>query len=74
MEKNDQILDKMADAQDIFNRKYELIEERLSNVYEIIDEDRKNVKEMKKLREQEIKILHQNTSKYFDTEKPSRQG
>jgi len=41
----------MGDAQDIFNRKYELVEEKINNVYDMIDENRKDVKEMKKMRD-----------------------
>ena len=49
-EKINQIVERMSDGQDIFERKYKLVEDTFTQIYDKVKEDKSYLAEMKRLR------------------------
>lgn len=59
------IKDRMNEAQDIFSRKFNLIQDQVSCMLEKIEEDKQFQQEMLILRQQEIDMMTRETEHFF---------
>ena len=66
------INEKVADAQDIFKRKFQLIQDQVQTMLEKIDEDKQFQFEMNDLRKQEVAALQEEADRHFFRETRER--
>ena len=66
------VKDRMSDAQDIFARKFNLIQEQIYSITERIEEDKQIQTEISLLRSQEIDTLKEEADSFFSNEAAAR--
>ena len=65
-------MEKISDAEDIFERKHRIVEEKLEGIVSKIEEDKRMQKDLKEMREQEITMMKDKVESYFVKERPKR--
>lgn len=66
------VKERMSDAQEIFARKFNLIQEQINTMMERIEEDKVFQKEMALLRNQEMEQMQRDTDQFFKAEMVAR--
>ena len=69
----DQIVDRVTDAEYIFSRKFDLVNDHIRSIKEKIKEDNQNKEQLEQIRQMEINFLTHEVENYFQNENRNRE-